>query len=121
MKDFLRSQFQDWYAKKLHKQLQEQSTEVIPIDMKMSLMKPLSAKWIESMFLYFKDNPSIVRNGFKRSWHYKLFICVVVIQCCIIYLHIIDHTCSFHEICTQKANIINLNTKQRSHLCTIVV
>ena len=66
-KDFLRSQFQDWYAKQLHKQLQEQSTEVIAIDMKKSLMKPLSAKWIESMLLYFKDNPSIVRNGFKEA------------------------------------------------------
>ena len=50
--------------KKLHKQLQEQSTEVIPINMKISLMKPLSAKWIESMLLYFKDNPSI---GFKEA------------------------------------------------------
>jgi len=39
-KDFLCSQFQDWYAKELHKQLKDQSTEVIPIDMMMSLMKP---------------------------------------------------------------------------------
>ena len=66
-KDFLRSQFQDWYAKELHKQLKDQSTEVIPIDMKMSLVKPLSAKWIVSMFSYFKDNPSIVQNGFKEA------------------------------------------------------
>ena len=66
-KDFLRSQFQSWYAKKLHAQLQEQSTEVIPIDLKLSAMKPLSAQWMESMFLYFKNNPSIVRNGFKEA------------------------------------------------------
>jgi len=66
-KDFFRSQFQDWYAKKLYTQLQEQSTEVTPIDLKMSAMKPLSAKWLVSMFRYFKNNPSIIQNGFKEG------------------------------------------------------
>jgi len=58
--------FQSWCAKKLHARLQEQPTEVIPIDLKLSAMKSLTAQWMESMFLHFKNNPSIVWNEFKE-------------------------------------------------------
>lgn len=63
-KDFLRSQFQDWYAKELQSQLHDQSAEAISIDLKMGVVKPLSAKWIAS---YFKSKPSIIRNGFMEA------------------------------------------------------
>ena len=65
-KDFLRSQFQNWYAKELHSLLQGQA-EAIPIDLKLSIVKPLNASWIDSLFKYFKSNPSLVRNGFKEA------------------------------------------------------
>ena len=60
-------QFQDWYAKELQSQLHDQSAEAVPIDLKMGVMKPLSAKWIASLFSYFKSKPSIIRNGFKEA------------------------------------------------------
>ena len=50
-KPFLRLQFQAWYAKELHSQLLEQ-TEATPIDLKLSIMKPLSTKWIDLLCNY---------------------------------------------------------------------
>ena len=65
-KDFLRLQFQDCYAKELHSQLQGQ-TETTPIDLKLSVVKPLSARWIDLLYDYFKSKPSLVSNGFKEA------------------------------------------------------
>lgn len=65
-KDFLRSQFQNWYAKQVFCQLQEGS-EVIPIDLKLTTIKPLSASWLVSLYDYFKNKPNLIRNGFKEA------------------------------------------------------
>jgi len=66
-------------AKKLYTQLQEQSTEVILIDLKMNAMKPLSARWLVSMFTYFKNNTKYNSEWIQGSWHYKLLICIVML------------------------------------------
>ena len=50
-KDCLRLQFQEWYAKEIHLQL-HRTTEVTPIDLKLSVIKPLSASWIDLLFNY---------------------------------------------------------------------
>jgi len=38
-----------------------------PIDFQLSILKPLGAEWIESLYKYILDNPSIVKNGFKAG------------------------------------------------------
>jgi len=39
---------------------------MIPVDLKMGIVKPLSAQWIELMLQYFKSNPRIVQMGSRK-------------------------------------------------------
>ena len=51
-KDYLRRQFQESYSNQILKQL-DGSTEVEdlePVDLRLSTIKPIAAKWIKSMF-----------------------------------------------------------------------
>jgi len=34
---------------------------------RLSILKPLGAEWIESLYKYMLDNPSIVKNGLKAA------------------------------------------------------
>lgn len=62
-KEFMRKRFSEWYADKVQKQL---DTGVpANVDLKMSTMKPLGARWLISLFDYLKNNNSIIKNGFK--------------------------------------------------------
>jgi len=65
-KDFLCSKFQEWYAKELCSQLQGES-EVHQVDLKLSIMKPLSAGWIVSLYDYIKGKPHLIKIGFKEA------------------------------------------------------
>ena len=38
-----------------------------PVDLRLSILKPLGAEWIASLYKYILDNPSIVKNGFKAA------------------------------------------------------
>ena len=38
-----------------------------PVDLRLSILKLLGAEWIESLYMYLLDNPSIVKNGFKAA------------------------------------------------------
>ena len=48
LKDHLRSKFQSWYAEQVSKQMKDEKQPEDIEDMKLSLMKPLSARWIIS-------------------------------------------------------------------------
>ena len=47
-KEYLCRQFQEWYSEQILRQLQtdEDNTTVKPVDLRMSIVKPLSAKWM---------------------------------------------------------------------------
>ena len=64
--DFLRGRFQEWYADQIVNQL-EDDAEQQPVDMRLSIMKPLGAKWLISMLDYMCSNPSIIVNGFYAA------------------------------------------------------
>ena len=64
-KDFLKLKFQQWYGQVILKQLQDEVSE--PVDMRLSIMKPLCAQWTIDMYHYFKQNPSIIINGFRAA------------------------------------------------------
>ena len=64
-KNFLRGQFQDWYATQIYDQLKADKYK--PVDLKLSIVKPLGAKWMVNMYDYFLSKPEIIRNGFKGS------------------------------------------------------
>ena len=67
-KDFLRSKFHFWYADKLSAQLDEKSNgaPLQPVDLRLSIMKPLEARWMIQLYNYMKLNPQIIINGFKE-------------------------------------------------------
>ena len=44
------------------------------IDFKLSVMKPLEAKWLIELFDYLKTNNTIVSNGFKAAGIIDIFI-----------------------------------------------
>ena len=49
-KDFLRNKFQVWYSQQVEKNMRENVAKVV--DGKMSIMKPLGAKWLEMLYNY---------------------------------------------------------------------
>ena len=65
VKDRMRNAFEDYYADKVAKSLDD-NTEVV-VDLSISTLKPLSAKWLVSAFDYLKANPKIVFNGFREA------------------------------------------------------
>ena len=65
-KNFLRQQFQEWYAKKICQQLHHDEG-IVPVDLRLSIVKPLGAQWMIKLFDYFKARPDIIRNGFEGA------------------------------------------------------
>ena len=66
VKEFMRSKFRDWYSDQVQDRFNEEN-EITPVDLKMSTMKPLSARWLVSLHDYITGNQSIVVNGFKAA------------------------------------------------------
>ena len=71
-KEFMRRQFQEWYAEKVSNQICQQEGQVdhsstVPIDFKMAIVKPLGAKWMIKLYDYMKGNPDIITNGFRKA------------------------------------------------------
>jgi hypothetical protein len=64
-KDRMRKAFEDHYAKKVAESIQDK-TEV-NIDLAMTKLKPLSARWLVSTIDYLKANPKIGYNGFHNA------------------------------------------------------
>ena len=68
LKDQLRSSFQQWYAQQVSKQLQQgKNLEDVNVDMRLSVVKELQAKWMVSAYDYLHANPQIGINGFKEA------------------------------------------------------
>ena len=64
-KDFMKRQFQNWYGEMICKKLEDKIEE--EVDMRLSVMKPLSARWLIDMHKYFVDHPRIIVNGFHNA------------------------------------------------------
>ena len=64
-KEFLRSQFQEW---QICQQLQTgTSSAVQPVDLRMSVVKPLGAGWMIGLYDHMKSKPEIIKNGFRHA------------------------------------------------------
>ena len=66
VKELMRNKFQQWYASEVEKQM-DQGMEHAPVDLRMSIMKPLEAQWLVSLHYYLQANNSIVKNGFQAA------------------------------------------------------
>ena len=60
--------YQDWYAEKVLQQLNRVvAAHDVKVDMKLSIMKPLHAKWIIEMYHHLKRSKQIVISGFRKA------------------------------------------------------
>ena len=68
-KAFLQSQFQNWYASELKKQIDTvcDIDDLEPIDLTTAKMKCISAQWITKLYEYLCKNPEIIVNGFLAA------------------------------------------------------
>ena len=64
-KEYLRRKFQNWYSQQVVQQLENGINE--PIDLRLSILKPLNAGWLVDMYQYLKDHPEFIINGFKAA------------------------------------------------------
>ena len=65
VKQYMRSKFQKWYGNVIYQQLQDGITE--NVDTRMSIMKPLAARWMISCFDYLVSHPELAVNGFRAA------------------------------------------------------
>ena len=68
-KEFLRRQFQDWYAAKISDQMLKHGKclSVQPVDLCLAVVKPLGARWMMKFFDYMQQNSSRIKNGFIKA------------------------------------------------------
>ncbi len=65
VKDCLKRFFQLWYALQVEKQIRKNPGK--PIDLRLSVIKPIHAQWLIDAYDYIKCRPDIVINGFKAA------------------------------------------------------
>ena len=66
-KCFIAEKYQDWYAKKVLQQLSRGvATHNVKVDVKLSIMKPLHAKWITEMYHHLKRSKQIEISDFRN-------------------------------------------------------
>ena len=61
----MRDKFQGWYAEQIQQQISDQIK--FPGDLRLSIIKPLLAKWFVELSDYVKAHPDIIKNGFKEA------------------------------------------------------
>ena len=66
IKDSLRTKFQGWYAGNIAQQLKTQSA-IKPADLRLSVMKPLGAKWLIEAVEDMKQRRDVIVNGFRNA------------------------------------------------------
>ncbi|XP_011408602.1 PREDICTED: uncharacterized protein LOC105315598 [Amphimedon queenslandica] len=64
-KDFMKRQFQNWYASIILKQLEDGVEE--SVDLRLTIMKPLMANWMIDLYQYFTTQPQLIVNGFQAA------------------------------------------------------
>ena len=65
-KEFLRGRFQEWYAMQIFDQRQGK-VEKKPIDLRLSRVKPLGARWMVSLYDHLKTKPDMICDAFKAA------------------------------------------------------
>ena len=67
VKEHLRTKFCVWYSEQVQQKLAKNDFSIV--DMRMSVMKPISASWLKSLFNHLDENQlqTIAKNGFKAA------------------------------------------------------
>ena len=67
VKDKMKAHFQSWYASCISKQLSQGSDINKPVDLRLSVLKPLGAKWLVETHKDIKCQPQLIVNGFEKA------------------------------------------------------
>jgi hypothetical protein len=65
-KSFMQGQFQSWYAQQVQLQMKDGGTTNEAVDLWMSIVKSISARWLVNLYDYLVSKPDI-KNGFKGA------------------------------------------------------
>ena len=63
VKDILRKEFHQWHSE----EIAVQSDQYKPVQMPLSVMKPLDAIWLKKAFDHVQTHPDLIKNGFKAA------------------------------------------------------
>ena len=66
-KNLLRNCFQSWYAAKIESQMKDGAVTPRPVDMRISVVKPVHAQWLIQLYDHMKSQPQIIINGFRAA------------------------------------------------------
>ena len=72
-KNFLRNCFQSWYATEIEKQMKQGDHATTtpkppaPVDMRLSVVKPIHAHWLIQLYNHMKSRPEIIINSFRAA------------------------------------------------------
>ena len=64
-KHFIQTKFESQYADRISAQ-QQCGQDIQPVDLKLSVVKPIGAQWMIDIYDYLKGCPNIITNGFKH-------------------------------------------------------
>ena len=106
VKDFFRKEFSKWYADKV---VEGNSTIV---DMRLTIMKPLSAQLMIQFYNYMKKNPNIVQNGFRLVGVNEILTCI--------HARTHTHTHTHTHIHTHTSTMDRSSTETHSLIQTMV-
>ena len=67
-KQFLKGKFQEWYAREIAKQV-DKGIDVYSIDVntKLSVMKPIYARWLVGLYDHLRNKPEVIRKGYEMA------------------------------------------------------
>ena len=69
----MRHKFQNWYSQQVVQQLENGIDE--PVDLRLSILKPLNAGWLVEMYQYLKDHPEFIIKGFQVAGIIDILAC----------------------------------------------
>eukprot|EP00795_Rhopilema_esculentum_P000678 gene678-10384_t len=65
---FLRKESQNWLAEQVQQQIQNgYKAEHVKVNLKISILKPIQAKWLTSFYDRMQNRPDIAVKGFARA------------------------------------------------------
>ena len=67
-KDFIHEEAQSWYSQEIVKQMEAANgSDQIKVDVRISVVKPLHAKWMVKYYDYARTKPQLIISGWKES------------------------------------------------------
>ncbi len=61
----MKQKFQEWYANIILQQMEDDINE--PVDVRLSIIKPMVSKWSIKMYDHLVSQPDIIINGFRAA------------------------------------------------------